>query len=141
MNNCFGCGEDNPRGLGLGSLARIEDGEIRISYQVPAEFEGFEGVVHGGIVGSMLDEAFGFTCTRVHEIRGAVTVSLNLVFKAPVPTEAPIEIRARSVREGRKFHCSGEIVDDEGKVLAEGTSLWILPASEDAAAKWVSEVF
>ncbi|MGH9194899.1 MAG: PaaI family thioesterase, partial [Acidimicrobiia bacterium] len=125
----------------LGPLARVEDGEIRIEFAVPAEFEGFEGVVHGGIVGTILDEAFGFTCTRVHEIRGAVTVNLNLTFKAPVPTVTPIEVRARSAREGRKFHCSGEILDADGKVLAEATSLWILPANQEASEKWVSEVF
>lgn len=141
MNNCFGCGEDNPRGLQLGALVRIEDGEIRLNFSVPKNFEGFEGVVHGGIVGAILDEAFGFTCTRVHGIRGAVTVNLNLSFKAPVQTETPIEVRARSVRDGRKFHCSGEIFDEEGELLAEATSLWILPASEEAPQRWVSEVF
>lgn len=128
MNTCFGCGEDNPRGLQLGPLARIEDGEIRIDLEVPRDFEGFEGIVHGGIVATMLDEAMGFTITRIHDVRGAVTADLNLEFKAPVKTETPIQVRARSSKNGRRFDCSAEILDGSGNVLAEAKSLWVIPA-------------
>lgn len=129
MNTCFGCGEDNPRGLQLGSLARIEDGQIHIDYEVPSDFDGFDGVVHGGIVATMLDEAMGMACTRIHEIHGAVTANMNITFRSPVLSGKPIHIQAESDRDGRKFNCSAEIHDESGKVLAEATSLWILAGS------------
>lgn len=134
MNTCFGCGEDNPRGLQLGPLARIEDGEIRIDLKVPKDFEGFEEIVHGGIVATMLDEAMGFTVTRIHQARGAVTANLNLEFKGPVKTDTTVQVRARSVREGRRFDCSAELLDTEGRVLAGATSLWIIPSDGGPAS-------
>lgn len=127
MNLCFGCGEDNPQGLQLGPLTRIEDGEVRISYRVAEHFAGFEGVVHGGVIATILDEAMGLAITRTQDAKGAMTVSLNVEFKAPVRTDTPIEVRARAVREAGKFFCSSEILNPEGGVLARGESLWILP--------------
>jgi uncharacterized protein (TIGR00369 family) len=126
LNTCFGCGEDNPRGLQLGPLAQIQDGQIHIEYEVPSDFDGFDGIVHGGIVATMLDEAMGMACTRIHEIRGAVTANMNITFRSPVRSGKPIRIWARSDRDERKFNCSAEILDENDKVLAEATSLWIL---------------
>jgi uncharacterized protein (TIGR00369 family) len=131
VNTCFGCGEDNPRGLQLGPLARIEDGEIHIDFEVPSEFDGFGGVVHGGIVATILDEAMGMSCSRIHQIKGAVTANLNITFRSPVRSGKPISVRAKSDREGRKFNCSAEIRDADSNVLAEATSLWILAGQSD----------
>lgn len=127
LNTCFGCGEDNPNGLQLGPLARVENGEIHIDFSVPSHFEGFNGIVHGGIVATILDEAMGMACTRIHKVHGAVTANLNITFRSPVASSVPLTIVARSNRKDRKFHCTAEILV-EGDVLAEAAGLWILPA-------------
>jgi acyl-coenzyme A thioesterase PaaI-like protein len=130
MNTCFGCGEDNPRGLQLGPHAEIRDGGIHIEYRVPSDFEGFTGIVHGGIVAAILDEAMGMSCSRVHNIHGAVTANLNITFRSPVRTEVPLTIRARAERNERKFNCTAQIYGENDELLAEASSLWILPAGQ-----------
>ena len=58
---CFVCGLQNPIGLHL-HLYEIEPGLIETTYTAPAHFQGYPGVLHGGIVAALLDEVSG----RVH---------------------------------------------------------------------------
>ena len=54
---CFACGERNPDGLRL----RIEypsPGRCRIEFVPPKKFQGWQGILHGGIIATILDEAF-----------------------------------------------------------------------------------
>lgn len=52
---CFACGPDNPAGLKL-SFARVGDG-VETTYVTKREHQGFAGIIHGGLVGLVLDEA------------------------------------------------------------------------------------
>lgn len=125
LETCFGCGVDNPRGLQLSPFMRTVDGELVIDARIGTEFEGFKGVVHGGISTTMLDEAMSALCTRVLGLR-AVTGEITVRFVRPVPTETDLVVRARGRREGRKVICSGEISDIKGQVLVEGNGIWII---------------
>jgi acyl-coenzyme A thioesterase PaaI-like protein len=53
---CFACGAANPHGLGLRFAAQA-DGTQRAEWRGAPEWEGFPGVIHGGIVSTLLDEA------------------------------------------------------------------------------------
>ena len=56
--NCFGCCPDNPIGL---HMEFFEDGDDVISFWHPQEhYQGWVGVMHGGIVASLVDETFGW---------------------------------------------------------------------------------
>ncbi len=59
--HCFVCGLENPFGLQLRFYESVP-GEIVAEYTVPEQYQGYPGVVHGGIVTAMLDEVTG----RVH---------------------------------------------------------------------------
>jgi acyl-coenzyme A thioesterase PaaI-like protein len=53
---CFACGQAHPNGLRL----RFEfsaSGEARAAWTPSPAWEGFRGIVHGGIVSTVLDEA------------------------------------------------------------------------------------
>ena len=59
---CFVCGRSNPVGLYM----RFEDdgdgdgeGEVISQYTVPERYQGYPGIVHGGILAAMLDEVVG----------------------------------------------------------------------------------
>ena len=53
---CFACGSDNKRGLLL--KFRVDpDGSATASWVPGSEWEGPRGIVHGGIVTTLLDEA------------------------------------------------------------------------------------
>lgn len=132
FDSCFGCGAGNPSGLQLDPRMQVVDGEMVIRTNVAPRFQGFSGIVHGGISTTLLDEAMSAWCSRVLEVQ-AVTAEINVVFRHPVPTEAEVLIRARGTRNGRKVACTGEICDQSGKVLVEATGLWIITAEKAAA--------
>lgn len=56
--HCFVCGVENPHGLHL-TFKQTAPDEVTVEYTVPEHFQGYPGVVHGGIVAAMLDEVAG----------------------------------------------------------------------------------
>lgn len=60
--NCFGCAPDNPAGF---HLEFFEDGDDIVTFWQPsAPYQGWEGIVHGGIQALLLDEVCGWVVTR-----------------------------------------------------------------------------
>ena len=55
---CFVCGRENPYGLKM-SFYEVEPGHALAEYTVPEHYQGYPGIVHGGIVATMLDETLG----------------------------------------------------------------------------------
>ena len=53
--HCFACGPENPIGLKLGF--QIVDGRAEATFVPRREHQGLAGIVHGGLVGLVLDEA------------------------------------------------------------------------------------
>ena len=81
------------------------------------------GMVHGGVFSSLVDAtAFWAVYTQVDEGLGMTTVELKLNYLAPV-TRGRMICKGRSLRVGKTL-CLGEamIEDDEGTLLAHGTS-------------------
>ena len=59
---CFGCGRDNTIGL---KLDFHQEGESVRAEFIPGEmYQGWPGVVHGGLICTMLDEVIGYVVTR-----------------------------------------------------------------------------
>ena len=59
LGHCFGCSPKNPDGLQMKVLMSREG---CISYiKVPEKFSGFDGIVHGGIIATLLDEIAAWT--------------------------------------------------------------------------------
>lgn len=101
---------------------------------------GHPGVVHGGIVALLLDDAMGVACsvascselpnTDTELQRTGVTASMSIQYKRPCPVDHPLEIEAHLEKvEGRKRFMRSvlRVQDDATQVLAEGESLYILP--------------
>ncbi len=121
-DTCFVCGEANPGGL----RARFEllGGEARLPVTVDPRFDGYPGVVHGGVVSALLDETIGWACS-VHAHRLTVTVELTVRFRRPVPSGRPLTVRGRFVEMRRNLLVGeGEVVDAGGRVLATGRGVF-----------------
>lgn len=66
--NCFGCSPDNPFGL---HMEFYEDGDDVVSYWHPHDhFQGWTGVMHGGILATMIDETAGWVVMRKLQTSG-----------------------------------------------------------------------
>src|SRR6266568_8471663 len=52
-NSCFGCGPSNPDGLHVRSFPK--NGEVVAQWKPEKKYEAFDGVLNGGIIGTLLD--------------------------------------------------------------------------------------
>jgi uncharacterized protein (TIGR00369 family) len=120
---CFFCGEQNPRGFSL--RFREENGWTVAETVVPWYLQGFAGVVHGGIVASLLDEVMSHSVKHVGI--SAVTGTLRVKYLKPCPTEKILMLRGRvRRRKGRIVAALGEILYD-GERVAEAEGIFVVP--------------
>lgn len=121
---CFACGVRNDVGLKL--VFRQEGDEIVTEYTPEPHFQGFPGVLHGGILATLLDEALSRTATV--EGRWMMTGKLEIRFRSAAPIGRPLRVSARTLSSrARMLQAAGEIrlADEPATVIAtaEGTFL------------------
>ena len=116
---CFVCGLRSPVGL---RLAFHDDGgsEVRSEYAIPAAYQGYPGIAHGGVVAAILDEALGRVGMIGNPNRFTVTARMELKYRQPVPVETLVVVAARAVRiRGRLVQAAGEVRLPDGSVAVE----------------------
>ncbi len=116
---CLCCGEKNP--LGLKMIFRYEGDKLVSEAVVPKEFQGFADVVHGGILGTLLDELMvNFYCLKGEK---AVTVEYQVRLKAACPVNRKILVSAWETGAKRKLHfAASEARLEDGLLVAEATA-------------------
>ena len=118
---CFVCGLQNPVGLKITFFEDHEAEQVRVNFTVPDAYQGYPGVVHGGIVAAILDEVSGRTVL----LHGSdddlmATLRLTIRFRRPTPTETPLTAMGWLERKsGRGARVAGEIRLPDGTVTAE----------------------
>jgi acyl-coenzyme A thioesterase PaaI-like protein len=125
---CFICGLENPVGLHL-HIYEVEPGVVETTYTAPGHFQGYPGILHGGIVGALIDEISG----RAHmgndpdNPRFMFTAKLEVKYRRNVPVEKPLKIIGRAVRsKSRSAEAWAGIYDAAtNELLAEGKTLSI----------------
>jgi len=125
---CFVCGQRNPFGLHL--VFRIDNNTIVAEFQPREEHQGFPGVIHGGIVAAVLDEALGRTSMLAENPEWSMTGRLEIRYRRYVPYGPLLRVRASLDSERRRMvQASGKITlaNDENTILAEahGTFLYL----------------
>jgi acyl-coenzyme A thioesterase PaaI-like protein len=123
---CFACGRQNPFGLQL-EFTRGDSGEgVQARFIPGPHLQGFAGLLHGGISATVLDDVMNNLVTRTRGIL-AVTGSLKVRYRKPVPITATLICRAQIVKErGGMFYAEAELVAEEtGEVLVEAKSLQV----------------
>ena len=122
-NRCFGCGPANPTGLLLEFLV-APDGAVVSHPAVGENFEGHPGYLHGGIIATLLDEAMSKAIRALGQ--AAMTRKIEIDYRRPVPSGAPIRIEGRIVRsEERRHWAEASILNAQGTVLAHGKGLFV----------------
>ena len=128
---CLVCGRQNPHGLKL-SLHVDEGGTVSAEFTPRAEHIGFEGIVHGGVLATVLDEAMVWAATwagRRFCVAGEISVRFrrSAAVGRTLVCQATVE-SAGSKRPGlpRLIHASGRIVEaDGGALVAEATGKYV----------------
>jgi uncharacterized protein (TIGR00369 family) len=117
--NCFACGLENDHGLGM-LFYELGQDRLESHYTVPEHFEGYPGVVHGGIVASMLDEMVSRAAMIGPDRRFMMTARLSIRYRQPVPTGVPLHLQAQLTRfTERAATASAQIRLPDGTVAAE----------------------
>lgn len=116
---CFVCGRLNPAGLHMQFYDNGES-EVISDYTVPARYQSYPGIVHGGILASMLDEVIGRVAMIGDHHHFMVSVRLQVLYRLPVPVETPLRVRGRILRmSGRLGKARGEIILPDGQIACE----------------------
>ena len=114
--HCFACGEENSQGLKM-RFRLIDDG-IESEFTPSKHHQGFNGILHGGIMALILDEVM-VNLTWIKKLQ-AVTAELKDRLKKPAPIGKKIRLTARI-----KLHKAGVVrteafaYDENNELLAE----------------------
>ncbi len=123
---CFICGVENPVGLHL-HIYETAPGEVETFYTAPEHFQGYPGVLHGGIVGAILDELSGRALMGSDPMtpRFMFTAKLEIKYRKNVPIGVPLKIvgKAGKSRSKSAEGWAGIYDTRTGELLAEANAL------------------
>ncbi|PYH45388.1 PaaI family thioesterase [Aspergillus saccharolyticus JOP 1030-1] len=92
--------------------------------------EGWPTMVHGGALGTVIDEHLGRVAIRNLPQRTGVTANLELQYRAPVLSNKFYTFHATLDQERsteRKAYVRGEVRDMVGKLCVEASALFVVP--------------
>jgi acyl-coenzyme A thioesterase PaaI-like protein len=119
---CFGCG-DNSMGFHLPQPEREGADRYETTFSFDERHQGGPGLVHGGLVSALLDEACGLVATWYRF--PSVTGRMFLYYRRPVPINRTLVVRGWvEETKGRRVHVRGE-VSDADEVLAEARMAFV----------------
>jgi len=135
---CFVCGQLNPYGLKM--VFRCEDNTIVSDFRPGEEYQGFPGVIHGGITAAVFDEALNRTSMLTNQPTWTMTGRLEIRYRRYVPYGPLLRVRAwLDTQRGRMVQASGKLTlaDDESVLFAEaqGTFMALSPEMLDQVMK------
>ncbi|HEV3095677.1 MAG TPA: PaaI family thioesterase [Candidatus Dormibacteraeota bacterium] len=124
---CFACGHQNESGLKL--TFHLDGDRIVGDYQPAERFQGFPGVLHGGVLATMLDE----TMSRTGALRREwlMTGKLDIRYRRPAPVDQPLRVWGEIAREREgAIDAVGAVELRDGTVVAEARGMFLrLPES------------
>lgn len=122
-HNCFACGKLNTGGLHLD--LHVDGARCWTDLSIPANFQGWNEIAHGGIVSTILDEVMAWSL--VDADNWGLTARLTVDFKRPVPLDRPIHAEGWITQARRRIvTTAGQIIDTaSGEVLATAEATYV----------------
>lgn len=121
-SGCFACGQENPIGLRLRFTA---DGDtVRAEFTPGTHYQGYDGVVHGGIVAAALDDAMA----QLFHMKGqeSLTARLEIRFRQEAPVGRPLVVTAWLTGERAKlFTAEAALSLPDGTRLADAKGTFV----------------
>lgn len=132
---CFGCAPDNVAGL---HMEFFRDGEEFWSEWQPKEqFDGWKGVVHGGIQVTLMDEISGWFLFSKYG-RSAVTMEICSKFIKPLSSvDGKIIIRAKEISFNRNIaEVEAQIYNNSNQLCTESTGKFYVFSEKESKEKF-----
>lgn len=125
---CFGCGPENEAGLQL-TFEMRPDGRLRTRFVPQPHHAGWEGILHGGLMATLLDEAMMAYLYRIGV--NAATAELTIRYRRPVKLGEELVVEAwEEARRGRLFRMAAEARRSEAVVARASASCLATPEEE-----------
>ena len=109
--------------LGM-ELVELSDGYARVDMKLKPEHVNFNGMIFGGIIMSLADQAFAYATNSV--ITPNVASQFNIHFIAAASVSDELTAECRVVKSGKRV-CISEmtVTNQEGKLIAKATGTTI----------------
>jgi phenylacetic acid degradation protein PaaD len=102
------------------SLVELSKGYAKVKIELKVEHLNWENMIHGGIVATVLDQAFGCACNTLDNIHVAVQMNVHFM-KAPAVGET-IYAESRVIHAGKRMGTSEmKVCDSKGNEIARAT--------------------
>ncbi len=127
--NCFLCGQENPIGLKL--IFYYEANKALCEWQASKIFEGYDGIIHGGIIASLLDEAVAKAILNQGII--AVTSELNVKYIKPFKSDTKVNITGEIIEIRKKIIIGFASItekDNPNKIIAKAEAKYYILSQE-----------
>jgi uncharacterized protein (TIGR00369 family) len=131
--HCFGCGPLNSEGFRLVFLPGPDGSSVE--FEVPERYQSWAGMVHGGIVALLLDEAVGWAAW--HAGHPGVTGRLQVSYRRPLKLGEPIRVVGKVERMRRSLIYASAYIEnrDDGSRAADATATLVMTETQvDLAA-------
>ena len=122
--NCFACGSGNGMGLRL-KFHRNEDGSVWGDFLAHQKFEGYSGILHGGIIATLLDSAMT-NCLLMEGIP-ALTGRLSIKYSVPIRTGLIVRLEARILDKLRRIFLLEAKAFVKGNKVAYAEAKYVRP--------------
>lgn len=117
---CYVCGRENPAGLKVDFEINTDTKTIRARFQTLPEHQGYEGVVHGGILSALLDEAMAKLAFALG--LPAVTAEITVKFRSPVTPGEVLFVFGSITKEARRLALAEATIERGTTVVASATA-------------------
>ncbi|KZV76815.1 Thioesterase/thiol ester dehydrase-isomerase [Peniophora sp. CONT] len=108
--------------------AKNDESESYIFIHVGRGLCGHDGIIHGGLIATLLDETLARTAILNLPEKIGVTANLSINYRAPTKADQFIVIKTKLVEsKGRKASVSGVVQDMSGNTLAEAAAIFVQP--------------
>jgi acyl-coenzyme A thioesterase PaaI-like protein len=128
---CFACGQQNPYGLKM--LFQLDKQTVLSDFRPREEHQGFPGVIHGGIIATVFDEALNRTSMLTDQPAWSLTGRLEVRYRRYVPYGPLLRVRAElGKKRGRMIQASSKLTlaEDESAVFAEAQGTFMTLTAE-----------
>jgi acyl-coenzyme A thioesterase PaaI-like protein len=141
--NCFVCGLENPAGLHL-HIFDVGPGTVETTFTAPENLQGYPGVLHGGIVGALIDEVSGRAQMGSDPLkpRFMFTARMEVKYRQTIPIGKPLRIVGKALRSRDRWAEAWAGVYDAATdaLLAEGTTMLVDVPRETLSPAILSEL-
>jgi uncharacterized protein (TIGR00369 family) len=114
---CYVCGKKNSSGLGVDFEIDAEKRSIRASFTPADIHQGYVGIVHGGILSALLDEAMAKLAFSLGI--PVVTAEITVKFKSPAAPGEELSISGRLKSETHRLIEAEAIIEKGTIIIAE----------------------